>query len=204
MGNAKIMSDSELLLTSTILKNQGVVIIPTDTLYGIATSIDNETGINRIYQMKDRDQTMPLPVLVNSWEQSLSLIEGSSDTGYRLHQKFWPGALTMIFKKSKYVSNALTAGKDTVAIRMPAHYIPLYLTEMLGVPITGTSANHSGSPDITNLSDIPKTISNKIDHIVQSGPTPKGVPSTIIDLTGNEVKLIREGKIKFKTILREL
>lgn len=198
------MQDKELKEASNIISNDGVIITPTDTLYGLAANIFSSEGVNRIFDIKDRDRKMALPILVSNWEQCLPLVTGDLELGFQLQQKFWPGALTMIFKKTSRVPDYLTAGKDTVAVRMPNHSAPLFLCQNSESPITGTSANLSGDPDALRLSDIPESILSNVDKVLNTRPVPQGVPSTIIDLSGTTPIILRQGAIYLDEVLKEV
>jgi len=183
------------------LKDGGVVAIPTDTLYGLAADVFNHGAIDRVFAVKGRSETSALPVLVNGWEQVHMVATDVPPQAKRLASRFWPGALTLVVLKADGLPDRLTAGGPTVAIRMPDHTVPIELMNGLGGPITGTSANVSGGPDPSTLAELTARIGARVDYIVQSGPVPRGIASTIVDITSGQPRLLREGAIPFDLVL---
>ena len=183
------------------LKDGGVVAIPTDTLYGLATDVFNPAALDRVFAIKGRSETLALPVLVSGWEQVHMVAKDVPPQAERLVSQLWPGALTMVLPKAECLPDRLTAGGPTVAIRMPDHPVPIELIEGLGGPITGTSANISGGPDPSTLEELTAQVGGRVDYIVKNGPTPMGEASTVVDITSERPKLIREGAILFSLVL---
>lgn len=181
----------------------GVVAIPTDTLYGLAADATDAHALERVYQIKGRPADMPLPVLVSGWEQvaDVSTVGGRSlEIARLLAGRYWPGSLTLVLPVKPGLPGRLTAGRDTIAVRMPDHQVPLALAKQLGRPITGTSANPSGAPDITNPEDLRKCLGGLVDGIIVSGGEPKGVGSTIVAVSDGELNLLRAGALDFNEI----
>ena len=118
-----------------------------------------------------------------------------------LAERFWPGALTLVVQKANGLPDRLTAGRPTVAVRMPGHPVPIELINRLGSPITGTSANISGGADLLTLDELSSQLGERVDLIVEKGPTPKGTASTIVDITSGKPRLLREGAISFQQVL---
>ena len=188
------------------LRSGGVVAFPTDTLYGLGADVGNESALQRIFDIKGRPEGQALPVLVADWEQvgavTRDLKGRSHEAGLRLARAFWPGPLTLALLKSPTLSRLVTGNWDTVAVRMPNHWAPLMLAGELGRPITGTSANRSGEPDLTSIADIEANLGGMVDFLVKEGPPPRGTPSTVVSLVGDVPALIREGAIPFAEVLR--
>ena len=182
------------------LEKGGVIVFPTDTLYGLGADISNEVALTRIFEIKGRPSQMALPVLVSDWSQALTITNGMSEAGYRLAKHFWPGPLTLVAQKSRDLSDLVTGGLDTVAVRQPDHWVPLRLAVELG-PITGTSANLSGGPDLLSIDAIQGQLGPTVDHFVRCGPPPKGTSSTVVDITTGTPRLIREGALPFTELL---
>ncbi len=157
--------------------------------------------LDRVFAVKMRSEDLPLPVLVNGWEQALIVAKNLPPQAEGLAGRFWPGALTLVVLKADSVPGRLTAGGPTVAVRMPDHPVPIELMEGLGGPITGTSANVSGGPDPATLDDLTAQIGGRVDYIVKSGPAPSGTASTVVDITSKRPKLLREGAIPFELVL---
>ncbi len=183
------------------LKNGGVVAIPTDTLYGLAADVFSRSAIDRVFAVKGRPKDLALPVLVSNWDQVVKISKNLPSPAQSLANRFWPGGLTLVVEKADGLPEQLTAGGPTVAVRMPAHPVPIHLIDRLGSPITGTSANISGGPDIPSLVELTDQLGDMVDHVIETGPEPKGIASTIIDITIGIPKLLRQGVIPFDSVL---
>ena len=198
---------TEIRIAAATLARGGVLAIPTDTLYGLAADALNPDAVDRVYAAKGRPADMPLPVLVSGWEQALQVAVVSHDSellARRLAENYWPGSLTMVLPAAPGLPERLTAGRDTVAVRMPGHPVPLALAEALGRPITGTSANRSGEPDITDPEDLRRILAPRVDGIIVCGPQPVGGASTIVAITGGDISLLREGVLPYERVLAAL
>ena len=183
------------------LQDGGVVAIPTDTLYGLAADVFNLAALDRVFQVKERSENLALPVLVSSWQQVAMVAKDIPAQAEALADRFWPGALTLVALKAEKVPDRLTAGRSTVAIRMPGHPVPIQLAHSLGGPITGTSANITGGADPSSIKELTAQIGGRVDYIVTSGPAPDGTASTIVDVSSDGPRLIREGAIPFHLIM---
>ena len=183
------------------LKSGGVVAIPTDTLYGLAADVFNSSAIDRVFAIKGRPKGLALPVLVSNWDQVVKISKNLPLPAQVLANGFWPGGLTLVVERADGLPEQLTAGGPTVAVRMPAHPVPIHLIDGLGSPITGTSANISGGPDIPSLAELTDQLGGLVDHVIETGPEPKGIASTIIDITIGTPKLLRQGVIPFDSLL---
>ena len=183
------------------LKDGGVVAIPTDTLYGLAADVFNPAALDRVFAAKRRSAKLALPVLVNGWDQVRSVAKNVLPQAEELALRFWPGGLTLVVRKADGLPDRLTAGGPTVAVRMPEHLVPIALIEGLGGPITGTSANVSESSDPATLEELTVQMGGRVDYIVKSGPAPRGIASTVVDITSKPPKLLREGAIPFSLVL---
>ena len=184
------------------LQGGEVVAIPTDTLYGLAADVGNEGALTRIFDVKGRPANLALPVLVSSWEQVGMVAVVAGDGIRRLSTSFWPGSLTLVLPRQPGLSGLVTGGRTTVAVRMPAHWIPLSLAAQLGRPITGTSANRSGQENLNGPKEIREGLGNSLGEILELGPRPAGIQSTIVDMTGDYPVLLREGATPFAEVLR--
>jgi len=180
------------------LKRGGLVIYPTDTLYGLGCNALDKSAVERLSKAKRRPASNPLPIAVNGIEMMKQYAE-ISDTAERLVKAFLPGALTVVLKK-KNLPDILTAGLPEVGIRIPKSDIALRLVELLGVPITATSANISGNAPPVSAEEAASQI-READIVLDGGRLGKGVPSTVIDLTGKP-KILREGAIKKEELER--
>jgi L-threonylcarbamoyladenylate synthase len=184
------------------LRRGKVVAFPTDTLYGLGADVFDEPALRRLFAIKGRPADLALPVLAADWAQVEMVAGGRSETARRLAERFWPGSLTLVLPKAPQLSELVTGGRNTVAARIPGHWVPQELSALLGRPITGTSANYSGGPDLLTLEEIELQLGHLVDYIVRCGPVPQGVPSTVVDVTAGKPRLLREGAIPFNEILR--
>ena len=179
----------------SILRNGGVIAYPTDTVYGLGAGIGFPRAIERIYAVKERPLSMPLPLLLDDVFQLTELADSVPPLARLLMEKFWPGGLTLVLPASSSVPDFITAGGKTVAVRIPDHPVPLALIKALGTPIVGTSANLSGQPSALTADEVYSQIGAKIDFVIDGGRCPGGKESTIIDVTGEKPVILREGAI---------
>ena len=167
-----------------------IICFPTDTVYGVGALINDSDGISKIYEMKKRDYTKPLAILTASKNIDKYVTNISPDAN-KLINEGWPGALTLIFKKSHLISDQVTSGLSTVAFRMPNSKIALKILEHFG-PLATTSVNISGDNPINNLNDIENRFKHDIDYLVIDQEEILGVPSKIIDVSSENIKVIRD------------
>ena len=182
------------------LTRGGVLAIPTDTLYGLAADAFNPDAIEQVFAIKERPEGMALPVLLSGAEQLEQVAAAVTPEVIRLSESYWPGPLTLIVRRNEALPERLTAGQLTVAVRVPDHLVPRALARRLGRPITGTSANISGAVDPQSIEELRRQVGERVDLLIEEGPTPAGTASTIVDLSGEEPRLIREGVIPFDEI----
>lgn len=173
---------------------------PTDTLYGLGADAFSTEAVNKVFDAKGRPGNMALPILLGSVRDMEQVTTGIPDMAWALVERFWPGPLTLILRKSPQVPPIVTGGRDSVAVRMPDHPVPLALVAGLGRPITGTSANPSGGPDPVTADDVRRLLGDRVDYILDGGPAVVGSPSTIVDLTGEGPRLVRQGAIEYDSI----
>ena len=183
-----------------VLQDGGVVAVPTDTLYGLAADAFNTDAIERVFAIKERPEGLALPVLLSGPEQLSQVAVDVPEQLEAVAEAFWPGAMTLIVNRNGSLPPRLTAGNPTVAVRVPDHPAPRELARRLGRPITGTSANISGAADPQSLADLRAQVGDRVDFLVTAGPAPAGTASTIVDLSGEDPQLIREGAIPFAEI----
>jgi L-threonylcarbamoyladenylate synthase len=179
----------------SILKQGGIVAFPTDTVYGLGACADLPQAVERVYEVKERPQNIPLPLLLADVSQITEVAEPVTPIARLLINSFLPGALTIVLPKSNSVSDIITAGSTTIAIRIPAHPVPIALIEGLGTPIVGTSANLSGRPSPLTAAEVYSQLGDKIDLIIDGGCCPGGKESTIVDVTSETPVVLREGAI---------
>ena len=179
----------------SILKGGGVVAFPTDTVYGLGACASDEQAVERVYELKKRLRNMALPLLLADTTQISEVAANVSQIAWLLIRRFLPGALTLVLPKSDTLPDIITAGSRTVAVRIPAHPVPIALSEGIGAPIVGTSANLSGKPSALTAGEVYSQFGNKIDLVVDGGRCPGGKESTIVDVTGEKLVILREGAI---------
>lgn len=179
----------------SILKQGGIVAFPTDTVYGLGAGANNQPAVARVYRVKERPQNIALPLLLANISQIVEVAEPVPPIAWLLANNFLPGALTIVLYKSNSVPDIITAGGKTVAVRLPAHPIPIALAQGLGVPIVGTSANVSGKPSALTADEVYSQFGNKIDLVIDGGRCLGARESTIIDVTGDKPVILREGAI---------
>jgi len=178
----------------SILKQGGLVAFPTDTVYGLGACADNQQAVARVYQVKERPRNMALPLLLARTSQISEVAYPVPPVAWLLADKFLPGALTIVLPKSNSVLDIVTGGGSTVAVRIPAHPVPVALVEDLG-PIVGTSANLSGKPSALTADEVCSQFGDKIDLVIDGGRCPGGRESTIVDVTGEVPVVLREGAV---------
>jgi len=178
----------------------GVVAFPTDTVYGLGAAADIPQAIEKIYQVKQRAHDKALPLLLEDISQISEVACRVSETAWLLARTFLPGALTLVLPKSDSVLDIISGGGQTVAVRVPAHAIPVALVNGLGMPIVGTSANISGHPSPLTADEVRDQFGDKIDLIIDGGRCPGGKESTVVDVTGEVPLILREGAIPRKAL----
>ena len=186
----------------SILKRGGIVAFPTDTVYGLGACASLHQAVERVYQVKERPRNMALPLLLAHTLQISEVAEPVPPIAWRLAHNFLPGALTIVLHKSSSVPDIITGGGITVAVRIPAHPIPVALVDSLGMPIVGTSANLSGKPSALTADEVYSQFGDKIDLVIDGGRCPGGRESTIVDVTGETPVVLREGAISGEELKR--
>jgi len=174
-----------------ILANGGLVIIPTETVYGIAANMADTRAIERLYKIKERPKDKPFSVLIDTKEKIEYFVQGISVPAYKLMDKFWPGPLTLILK---------SRNKHTIGIRMTDDNIALRIIALSGVSVVCPSANISGKPAPTTFQDAIKDLEGLVDFAIDAGSTRLGMESTVVDLTVEPMRILREGAIKKEDI----
>ena len=180
-----------------------IVAIPTETVYGLAASIYSEKALREVYSVKGRPQDNPVIVHISSMDMLDGIVEEVPDEALLLAEKFWPGPLTMIFRKTRKVSNTITCGMDTVAVRYPSHPVAHAVIEAAGVPLAAPSANLSGKPSPTSAEHCVHDLWGKVPLIIDGGQCEVGVESTVVSMTGDHPVILRPGIISLEQI-REL
>jgi L-threonylcarbamoyladenylate synthase len=178
----------------SILKKGGVVAFPTDTVYGLGASMGIDSAVEKVYRLKERPRNMALPLLLADLSQLETVASSIPASARLLADKFWPGPLTLVLFKSDAVSDIVSGGSQTIAVRIPDHPIPTSLARGIGTAIVGTSANLSGQPSALTIEEVRNQLGNKIDFIIE-GDCPGGIESTVVDLSGETPVIQRQGAI---------
>ncbi len=197
------MSDLRIQMAVSTLRTGGIIAIPTDTVYGLGADASNADAIQKLYTIKGRPEEKPIPLILGSVDDVNKVAKNIPGYFYHLTKKYWPGGLTIIVK-SKDLLPQLTAGRNTVGLRIPNHILLLKILNEFGAPIAITSANLSGEPASTSPQDFGFELSNKLDYIVDDGMTPGPIPSTVYDISISPPVIRREGIISEETLNMEL
>ncbi len=196
-------TDAAFLENAAIFLRTGyTVAFPTETVYGVGASAFDEEAVEKIFIAKGRPLDNPLIVHIANKEDVNKLAEYIPENAVKLMDEFWPGPLTIIFKKRECVPNVVTAGLDTVAIRMPSHPIAAKLIQLARTPIAAPSANISGKPSSTSADHVIEDLYGKVDCIVAAGKSEVGIESTVIDLTSETPVILRSGFITKQELQR--
>ena len=194
--------DDKIFSAAKILREGGLLAIPTETVYGLGANALDAEAVRRIFEAKGRPQDNPLIIHVTGQQWLARYCEDVPPLAYVLARKFWPGPLTMILKRKPVIPDQTTAGLDTVGVRCPNHPVTLAIIREAGVPIAAPSANTSGRPSCTTAQDVLEDMDGKIAGVVDGGPCAVGVESTILDLTCDPPRLLRPGGLPLEELER--
>lgn len=178
-----------------VLALGGIVAFPTDTVYGIGADSRQPQAIARLYEIKRRPSSRPIPILLARSEGLRSVARDIPESAWRLAERFWPGALSLVVHCAPSIPPVLTAGGTTVAVRVPDHPVVRALIEGLSAPLAGTSANTSGLPSPVTARDVLAQLGGRIAALLDGGACAGGKPSTIVDLTTTPFRILRRGPV---------
>jgi len=178
-----------------VLKRNGIIAVPTETFYGLAVNPFQEAALDRLFALKDRAPGKPVLVLVAGPDLLPQVVQEVPEVAFRLMARFWPGPLTIIFPSRPHLPRLLTGSTGTIGVRQPRHSLTCRLITALGHPITGTSANRTGRPPLVRAAEVAEEFGDGVDLILEAGPCPGGLPSTIVDVTDSPIRLVRAGAI---------
>lgn len=195
-------SEESILEAARIVKRGGIVVYPTDTVYGLGCDPFNEEAVRRLFKVKRRPDK-PLPVLALNLKNA-ERIAHFSEEARKVAQRFWPGGLTLVLPKKEALPSIVTAGLKSVAVRVPNHPVALKLIELCGGLLIGTSANVSGGEPSTTAQEAQKQLGRAVDAILNGGAATLTKPSTILDLTSGTPSILREGALPAAEILKFL
>lgn len=192
--------ESVIASAADVIRKGGVIVYPTETLYGIGADARNALAVRKVIAAKRRQDVKPILALVDSLEMMQMLTVEIPETALALMKRFWPGALTIVVKAAGHVPEEVTQGSGTIGIRIPANKFCIELLKMCACPITSTSANVSGEAVHRTIEGIRRALDAGIDLYVDAGTLPESKPSTVISIVDDPPKLIREGVISFEQI----
>lgn len=191
---------SDIISAVEILREGGVVAVPTDTLFGLAASALNVKAVERTFKMKARPRDMAIPLLLADPDDLSRWVVDVPGYAWDLIDRFWPGALSLVLQRSDAVPDVVTAGRETVALRVPNHPVPRAMARKLGGPITGTSANRNGKKGLATAEEVRREIGDEVDLVVESDTPLQGVASTVLDLTSSVPTMLRAGSVDIESI----
>ena len=193
--NATAPEADRIARAAACLRSGGLVAFPTETVYGLGVHALDREAVRRLFAAKGRPANDPIIVHVSAIEEIAPLVVAIPADAARLAARFWPGPLTIVMQRSGRVPDAITAGLDTVAIRIPAHPVAQALISASGLPVGAPSANLFSRPSPTTAAHVLEDLRDRIDMVVDGGPTPVGVESTVLSLAGRVPTLLRPGAI---------
>ena len=183
-----------------LLRQGGVISVPTDTLYGLAASALDERAVERVFRIKRRPVGAPVPLLLSDKAEIDGCAVDVSELAWELADIFFPGPLTLVLHKGRNIPDTVSGGLDTVGLRVPDHWVPRAIVRELGAPITGTSANRTGLPGHTTADAVREQLGKEIDYVIDTGLCSSGSASTVLDLSGPMPIIVREGAVSIEEI----
>lgn len=194
-------SDSTYAECAEIIKNDGIVAFPTETVYGLGANATSDKAVKEIFTAKGRPSDNPIIVHIADKKDIYNIAEDISPVAEKLIKKFMPGAITLVFKKKPCISDIVSAGLDTVGVRIPSSIIARNFIKACGVPIAAPSANTSSRPSPTQAIHVYEDLKDKVPVIIDGGSCEIGIESTVVDVTGDIPVILRPGKITLKDII---
>jgi len=181
-----------------------VVVFPTRCLYGLGADAFDAQAVEQVFALKQRPDNKPVLVLISSRREVSRLAARVPEVAERLMDAIWPGDLTLVFSARPEVPQTLTAGTGNIGIRLPGHPAAAALVEAAGRPITGTSANLAGAPGVSRIADLPREIADHVDLILDAGPLKGGAGSTVVDVTVDPPRILRQGAVSAAELAQAL
>ncbi len=191
----------------SVLRSRGVLALPTETFYALAVNPFDPAALARLFTLKARPTAKPVLVLIAGPEMLFQVAREAPAAAIPLMAAFWPGPLTLILPALDHLPRLLTGGTGTIGLRQPRQDLVCRLMATLGLPLTGTSANRSGQRSLTAAAEVAREFGDGVDLILEVGPCPGGLPSTIVDVTGVPPRLVRAGAIpaaRLKEVISDL
>ena len=191
---------ARIVRAAELVRQGQVIAIPTDTFYGLAANPFDSSAVQKIFAIKNRPESQPLLLLVDSLEMAADLSAAPPPEFYRLAERFWPGPLTIVLEASPKLPPPVTAHTGRIGLRLPSAPIPVALIEAAGCPLTATSANVTGGKECTTAQQVHDCLGSQLPLIVDGGASRTAKPSTVLDLRPNSWEILREGAVSEKEI----
>lgn len=187
---------------SEVVSAGGVIVYPTETFYGLGVDPRNPSALARLFKIKERPSDQPILLLIHDISEVRNWAAEVNAQAEKLMKAFWPGPLTLVFKAKQDVPQELTGNTGTIGLRMPGNELTRNLLKSFGRPLTGTSANISGLPSADSTAKVLAMLEGRVDIVLDAGKTTGGQASTIVDVTGDVLKVIRKGAIPVEKIFK--
>lgn len=195
--------DSAIEEAASVLESGGLVVYPTDTCYGLACDPTNETALEKLIDVKQRDPDLGVPLLFSDYEQ-VKDYHNFGDLEHIIARFFWPGALTLVVTAKKEIPEYVSGKRTTITVRVPDHVVPRGIAKELGGPIVGTSANRHGGETPFDISVAQEQLGDDIDLYLDGGESEAGKSSTIVGVSGSDIKVYREGELSIEELSNSL
>lgn len=200
--NPKVPDLKEVERAAAFIKAGEVVAYPTETIYGLGTDVFNKKAIKKIYDLKSRDYGLPISVLVSSTAMLKEIVDEIPDRAKVLMRRFWPGSLTILFRVKNSFPKSLVTNTGKIGVRISSHPIASALVAKVGKPLSTTSANRSGYPPSLNVKHIQKYFGDRLACIIDGGEAEPSRGSTVVDVTDETMRIIRDGSIPAEEVIR--
>jgi L-threonylcarbamoyladenylate synthase len=181
-----------------VLRRGGLVAFPTETFYGLGAAALDRAAVRRVFEAKGRPASMPLLVVLDVASNLSQLVDEVPTHARALIERYWPGPLTLVFRAAPRVPAEVTAGTGTVGVRVPSHAVPRALVAQLGVAVTAPSANPTGAAPPATADAVLAGLGDAVDLVLDGGPTAGGAPSTVVDVTVDPPRVVRQGAVTLK------
>ena len=198
--NPQAPDDTALRAAAAIIRSGGIALYPTETFYGLGVLFNNEEALVRLFAAKGRRETKPVLLLIENSIELEKLTPEIIPEALALAERWWPGPLTMLFRALPNLSPYLTGDEGKIGCRISSHPLAQRLVELVGEPITSTSANLAGTPSATRIADLSAELLDRVDVILDAGTTPGGPASTLLDVSTHPFTVLREGAIPASTL----
>lgn len=197
-GRARVVKADDpqaIALATSVLRQGGLVVFPTDTVYGVGAAVDRPEAVARIYLVKGRPLDRPIPVLISSLNQIERLVTRVDERVRRLAEAFWPGALTIVLPAQDWLPEEIVRDTGAVGLRMPDHPVALAVIEASGGALATTSANRSGEKEACSAEEALEALGDRVELIIDGGRSPGGVPSTVVAVADDSLRILRVGAL---------